>query len=644
MLFCVKTPINKLYVFGLALLLAATLAGCGGGGGGTGGGGGVTQPTPSTADEQFAARLASENARIAKEAAMAAVPGAVTAATAAAGKAATYAANAAGSATMAMNARTDYDKTKMASDAAAAENAKAMAAKTAADGAETALSDAVAAYNAAVKDQDIETKAGATAIKTAADALEAAAMKAQTDAAQAQMDAEAARDMAMDDADDAAMYAATHVLGLFEAANAEGVEDADARKAAVAAVATAIGTAAANQGAVGVSALWPADTTDDDDNVVAGVLMVTITGVGGNITSDTMGTDGNNDGDTEDAGEGPNASVITGQTGFSHGFDISAHPSDSNDPDGRHVIVFTDKKQGTPAVTAVTAVPAKTLTNADTSVGAVTDLGAMSGNSYTGVTYYEDSNSTSDSGLAFTGTLTCPLGISCSTTISGDTITVTGYTFSGSRPARKAVDAADAAENNDYLAFGVWLNEDSDTGTAGDQPALGAFAGGGANFSTPNTLEGKATYNGAATGVYTQGSKVDYFEGAATLTADFGANDEAGIITGMIKNIVAGGMAMSGDVIYLNDDATPDDGNINSDGTFSGNARMGTGTTVDSVTTYPYNGAWSGRFHGPAAADDATGVDTLPPAAAGTFGVTGTTGTGDDAVTTSYVGAFGARR
>ena len=34
MLFCVKSPINKLYVFGMALLLAVALAGCGGGGGG----------------------------------------------------------------------------------------------------------------------------------------------------------------------------------------------------------------------------------------------------------------------------------------------------------------------------------------------------------------------------------------------------------------------------------------------------------------------------------------------------------------------------------------------------------------------------------------------------------------------------------
>ncbi|MCY3823315.1 MAG: hypothetical protein OXG62_05545 [Nitrospinae bacterium] len=40
MLFCVKTPINKLYVFAVALLLAVTLAGCSGSGGGT-----ATTPT-----------------------------------------------------------------------------------------------------------------------------------------------------------------------------------------------------------------------------------------------------------------------------------------------------------------------------------------------------------------------------------------------------------------------------------------------------------------------------------------------------------------------------------------------------------------------------------------------------------------------
>ena len=46
MLFCVKTPISKLYVFGIALLLAATLAGCGSSGGGT-----TKKPDPPTMPE-----------------------------------------------------------------------------------------------------------------------------------------------------------------------------------------------------------------------------------------------------------------------------------------------------------------------------------------------------------------------------------------------------------------------------------------------------------------------------------------------------------------------------------------------------------------------------------------------------------------
>lgn len=91
MLFCVKTPINKLYVFAMALLLAVTLAGCGGNGGGTA----MTpteppvtpQPTPqerceaasgrwnadmtcTSAEELEAERMALEEERMAMVAAM----------------------------------------------------------------------------------------------------------------------------------------------------------------------------------------------------------------------------------------------------------------------------------------------------------------------------------------------------------------------------------------------------------------------------------------------------------------------------------------------------------------------------------------------------------------------------------------------
>jgi hypothetical protein len=172
------------------------------------------------------------------------------------------------------------------------------------------------------------------------------------------------------------------------------------------------------------------------------------------------------------------------------------------------------------------------------------------------------------------------------------------------------------------------------------------------------TLTGTAIYNGNAAGVYTQGDSVDWFEGDATLTANFGApgtdadaeaaDDEIGTVSGMINNIMAGGVA-TGDVISLRSADI-----VNDDSAFSGNARMGPGvdTDDDDVLEYTYNGTWSGNFYGAVAAvgdDEDTEADEsmpirAPEAVAGTFGVSGTEGEGDAAVTTTYVGAFGARR
>ena len=124
----------------------------------------------------------------------------------------------------------------------------------------------------------------------------------------------------------------------------------------------------------------------------------------------------------------------------------------------------------------------------------------------------------------------------------------------------------------------------------------------------------------------------------------------------MINNIVAGGVSMN-DVIHLNTDATPADGNITATGGFDGNARMGTRELkiVDdqATVTYPYNGMWSGQFYNGTADDmgtnDVNESQVAPGSAAGTFGVTGTDnmGTADDDsddVTRSYVGAFGAHK
>jgi hypothetical protein len=313
----------------------------------------------------------------------------------------------------------------------------------------------------------------------------------------------------------------------------------------------------------------------------------------------------------------------------------------------RHAIIFTDKQQGTPAVTAMAAVTARTIDDQGVSGNTVTDLGTRSGNTFTGVTYFEGTD-TSDPGMAYTGTLTCPVAadVCTATTADDGTITVEGYEFSGSRAARAAVEAADAMENNRYLVFGVWLREDSDGNDTADDPDFGAFQDGGSEAPVAVEVTGTATYNGSATGVYTAGSSVDYFQGDATLEADFGDDAALGTITGMIDSIVAGGNDMD-DVIYLNDDGTPVDGNITALGAFAGDARMGFKETVDAVTTYHHNGSWSGQFYNGTANDPDTDADeslVAPGSVAGTFGVTGETGTGDDAVTRSYVGAFGAHK
>ena len=252
------------------------------------------------------------------------------------------------------------------------------------------------------------------------------------------------------------------------------------------------------------------------------------------------------------------------------------------------------------------------------------------------------------------GTLTC--GDSCDIVLGEDgTVTsIDGYTFTGSRPAREAVTAMDAAAqataNNDYIVFGVWMQDVeviADDGTVTTPNDFGAFQDGGREGPVAAEVTGTATYEGSATGLYTAGESVDYFQGDATLEAKFGDATAQGTITGMIDGIVAGGNDMS-DVIYLNDDGTPADGNITTAGAITGDARMGTVTTVDAVTTYSHNGSWSGQFYNGTADDtDTTDVNeshVAPGSVAGTFGVTGTMGEGDAAVTRSYLGAFGAHK
>ena len=532
--------------------------------------------------------------------------------------------------------------------------AKAVEARGAADRAESARTDSGEADT-----QATAAETAATAAETARDmawtavaAANAASMSAMgaTTSADAQMYQEAAEDAkataeeqatgadmyymaAMDAAAAAETAAGTHVLGVFMSANASDVKDEDAAAAEVASVGAAIAAAAKRNNADGgeggqageatASARWVVDTADnpdtDADETMANVLEITFTsGVSGGgaenaITSDTVG-----DADA-DTPVKPNAKQTNVGGDFPHMFDISN--------DGARVLVFTDKEQETPEVMAV---PAVVVLNAEATVGNIASVGKSSdyATSFPG-TFDHDGMDTTP---AIEGTFTCadsPCGLV--TTGSGDDLmvtTATGYTFSGSREAVTAVDAASKA---DYLLFGVWLDEN----TAGVD-TFGAVATGGQPFIADGVeaLEGKATYSGSAVGAHHKtGSGVSSFDGDANLTADFGADDAEGTIEGTIDNISVDGGDPMEESIYLVE--TPLSSIVS---TFNGRAVMGQ-QAGPGQEKHTFNGTWSGGFFG-----NGEKVTDHPGSVAGTFGITNTTGTDDDAVTESYVGAFGAHR
>ncbi len=325
--------------------------------------------------------------------------------------------------------------------------------------------------------------------------------------------------------------------------------------------------------------------------------------------------------DDADPAVKPNAKQTNVGGDFPHMFDISS--------EGARVLVFTDKEQETPEVVAVTAV---TVVNAAVEVGAIESVGEFSDaeTSFPGSFDHDDQDNTP----AIKGTFTCAKS-PCSLvyTGSGDDVmvtTATGYTFSGSR---EGVTAVDAARKADYLLFGVWLDEADDDAGA---DTFGAIATGGQPFTANNVeaLEGKATYRGSAVGAHHKtGSGVSSFDGDANLTADFEDADTAGTIEGTIDNIsVDGGDPMEEPIHLVKTDLTT------GENTFDGRAVMGQ-QLGPGLMTHTFNGTWSGGFFG-----NGEKMTDHPGSVAGTFGVTNTTGTGDDAVTESYVGAYGAHR
>jgi len=326
--------------------------------------------------------------------------------------------------------------------------------------------------------------------------------------------------------------------------------------------------------------------------------------------------------------------------GVFRGFDIWEDDGDATTTGDRaRVIAFTNKTQDDPEVETADAVEARS--EADQEVEAA-ELGNVhsKARTITGVTW------TPSGEAPLTGTLSCGDN-NCAITLGEDgaVTSIAGYTFTGSREAKDAVTEMTAEQqataNNDYLIFGLWLDESVDGAT----DTFGAFATGGTGYAVTvqDAVTGTASYSGKAAGAHHKtGDGVNWFDGDAKLTANFGADDAPGTIYGAISNIrVAGGETMSDSIILGQAPLT--DGVA----TFNGAAFMGA-ATAPGAPTHEFDGTWSGSFFGATEDDDETEdvVEsvTAPLAAAGTFGVTKSEGTGDDMVVESFVGAFGAHK
>ena len=535
------------------------------------------------------------------------------------------------------NARAAANRAADARTNATKAAAEATAAETAATAAEAAEGNAMTARNAA---DDANTAAMGATTSGDAEMYQGQAETAQGNAATEAMTASTERGNAETAAADAATAANTHVLGLFMQANAYDIDmpiiddsgtPADEamtvmkqRATEVASIGAAMKAAAMmatgdQEGAAEPTAAWPSDdpgTTDNDEGEAAPVI--TVNGLTVNIVSDTVG----------DADADPvvmaNAEMIDGVDGFMHGYDMSMGEV--------RVIAFTDREQQVRAQAAANFARYIDYGEGDGETIAITEVGNL-GESPDGGMSYPGTLTKTDVD-AVMGTFTCTAD-NCSIALDGDGTGVTaisGYTFTGTRAAKAAVAADD---NDDYLLFGLWLDE-----AAGGSDSFGSFGGGGQEFTSGNVnaLTGTASYSGEAVGAHhmTGSGGVSWFEGDANLTADF--DDD--MIEGSIDNIsVNGGDAMSESIELVETTFA----NAN---TFNGAAVMGS-QSGPGQATHAYNGTWSGGFFNNPAAD-ATGADAQPGSVAGTFGVTRdvTTGMGDDAMTTteSFVGAFGAHK
>ena len=186
-----------------------------------------------------------------------------------------------------------------------------------------------------------------------------------------------------------------------------------------------------------------------------------------------------------------------------------------------------------------------------------------------------------------------------------------------------------------FAYFGWWLNKGTTEGVeAGVFHGVTDLTGDDATLGAPadiSPLGGTATYTGAAAGKYAINPGLSSASGGhwtadATLTAAWGAEDAAGMISGMINNFMSGEMSMDWSV-KLGETALTGTGTWDSDGN-SGSETAGDDMvwTIGGVDGAE-SGAWSGGLR-------AAGDNGVPTVGTGMFTAThGTVG--------HIMGAFG---
>ncbi len=180
-------------------------------------------------------------------------------------------------------------------------------------------------------------------------------------------------------------------------------------------------------------------------------------------------------------------------------------------------------------------------------------------------------------------------------------------------------------DDSDYLALGYWAWT---TGPGGNRaPFVGAAASGNHPFQVGHiaAVAGRATYQGAATGLYTDGVAPSSFRGfvaGVKLTADFGENSIVGLVT---EGEDSTGSKLF-DELVLETAAIQD-----------ADAAFFTGAVSGVLNGQSAEGNWGGQFYGNglASTDIPVSFAEAPGSVAGTFGarVAG----GD-----SLLGVFGA--